>query len=114
MENTQRKFCINKKSLIILYAFFVFLKVYTHMLKNVVEDIIILIYTNKAKRNLLVGLLACLFGTAGHALYGMSPCFGHTGVTQGALAPPFNFFGSNILATIIAKLTNVGIPYAKS
>ena len=35
------------------------------------------IYTNKAKRN----LFACLSGMAGHALYGMAPCFGHTGVT---------------------------------
>ena len=26
-------------------------------------------------------LFACLSGTAGHALYGMAPCFGHTGVT---------------------------------
>ena len=39
------------------------------------------IYTNKAKRNLFVCLLACLSGMAGHALYGMAPCFGHTGVT---------------------------------
>ena len=23
----------------------------------------------------------CLSGMAGHALYGMAPCFGHTGVT---------------------------------
>ena len=29
------------------------------------------------KRN----LFACLSGMAGHALYGMAPCFGHTGVT---------------------------------
>ena len=35
------------------------------------------IYTNKAKRK----LFACLSGMAGHALYGMAPCFGHTGVT---------------------------------
>ena len=41
----------------------------------------LLIYTNKAKRNLFVCLLACLSGMAGHALYGMAPCFGHTGVT---------------------------------
>ena len=26
-------------------------------------------------------LLACLFGMAGHALYGIAPFFGHTGVT---------------------------------
>ena len=26
-------------------------------------------------------LLECLSGMAGHALYGMAPCFGHTGVT---------------------------------
>ena len=26
-------------------------------------------------------MLACLSGMAGHALYGMAPCFGHTGVT---------------------------------
>ena len=26
-------------------------------------------------------LLVCLSGMAGHALYGMVPCFGHTGVT---------------------------------
>ena len=39
------------------------------------------IYTNKAKRNLFVCLLACLSGMAGHALYGIAPCFGHTGVT---------------------------------
>ena len=26
-------------------------------------------------------LLACLSGMAGHALNGMAPCFGHTGVT---------------------------------
>ena len=26
-------------------------------------------------------LLACLSGMAGHALYGMAPWFGHTGVT---------------------------------
>ena len=26
-------------------------------------------------------LHACLSGMAGHALYGMAPCFGHTGVT---------------------------------
>ena len=32
---------------------------------------------NKAKRNLFV----CLSEMAGHALYGMAPCFGHTGVT---------------------------------
>ena len=38
--------------------------------------IIIIIYTNKAKRN----LFAC-FRMAGHALHGMAPCFGHTGVT---------------------------------
>ena len=25
-------------------------------------------------------LLACLSGMAGYALYGMAPCFGHTGV----------------------------------
>ena len=36
---------------------------------------------DKAKRNLFVCLLACLSGMAGHALYGMAPCFGHTGVT---------------------------------
>ena len=35
------------------------------------------IYTNKAKRNLFV----CLSGMAGHALYGMAHCIGHTGVT---------------------------------
>ena len=35
------------------------------------------IYTNKAKRN----LFACLSVMAGHALYGMAPCLGHTGVT---------------------------------
>ena len=34
-------------------------------------------YTNKAKSN----LFACLSRMAGHALYGMAPCFGHTGVT---------------------------------
>ena len=39
------------------------------------------IYTNKAKRNLFVCLFACLSGMAGHALYGMAPCFGHTGIT---------------------------------
>ena len=40
------------------------------------------IYTNKAKRNLFAcNLFACLSGMAGHALYGMAPCFGHTGVT---------------------------------
>ena len=38
------------------------------------------ILINKAKRNLFVCLLACLSGIAGHALYGMAPCFGHTGV----------------------------------
>ena len=38
------------------------------------------IYTNKAKRNLFVCLLTCL-SMAGHALCGMAPCFGHTGVT---------------------------------
>ena len=37
-----------------------------------------LVYTNKAKRNCL---LACLSGMAGHALYGIAPCFGHTRVT---------------------------------
>ena len=36
-----------------------------------------IIYTNKARRN----LFACLSGMADHALYGMAPCFGHTGVT---------------------------------
>ena len=41
------------------------------------------IYNNKAKRNLFVCLLAYLSGMAGPALYGMAPCFGHTGV-------PFN------------------------
>ena len=40
-----------------------------------------LIYTNKTKRNLL---FACLSGMVGHALYGMAPCFGHTGVTSDA------------------------------
>ena len=30
---------------------------------------------------LFVCLLVCLSGMAGHALYGMAPCFGHTGVT---------------------------------
>ena len=35
------------------------------------------IYTNIAKRN----LFTCLSGMAGHSLYGMAPCFGHTGVT---------------------------------
>ena len=35
------------------------------------------IYINKAKRN----LFAYLSGMAGHALYGMAPWFGHTGVT---------------------------------
>ena len=35
----------------------------------------------RAKRNLFVCLLACLSGTAGHALYRMAPCLGHTGVT---------------------------------
>ena len=30
-----------------------------------------------AKRN----LFECLSGMAGHALHGMAPCFGHTGVT---------------------------------
>ena len=39
------------------------------------------IYTNKAKRNLFA---ACLSGMAGHALYGMAPYFGHTGVTLDA------------------------------
>ena len=34
-------------------------------------------FTNKAKRI----LFACLSEMAGHALYGMSPCSGHTGVT---------------------------------
>ena len=36
-----------------------------------------MIYTNKAKRN----FFACLSGMAGHALYGMAPCFRHTRVT---------------------------------
>ena len=40
-------------------------------------DVKRLVYTNKAKRN----LFACLSGMTGHALYGMAPCFGHTGVT---------------------------------
>ena len=35
------------------------------------------IYTNKTKRN----LFACLFRMSGHALYGMAPYFGRTGVT---------------------------------
>ena len=39
------------------------------------------IYIYKTKRNLFVCLLACLSGMAGHALYGMAPCFGYTGVT---------------------------------
>ena len=26
-------------------------------------------------------MLECLSGMAGHAQYGMAPCFGHTGVT---------------------------------
>ena len=34
------------------------------------------IYTNKAKRNLFV-----CFRMAGHTLYVMAPCFGHTRVT---------------------------------
>ena len=38
-----------------------------------------IIYTNKAKRN----LFACLSGMFGHAMYGMAPCFGRTGVTLG-------------------------------
>ena len=41
--------------------------------------IYIYIYTNKAEE--FVCLLACLSGMSGHALYGMVPCFGHTGVT---------------------------------
>ena len=36
-----------------------------------------IIYTNKAKRN----LFASLYGIAGHAMYEIAPCFGHTGVT---------------------------------
>ena len=36
-----------------------------------------IIYTNKGKKN----LFASLYGIAGHALYGIAPCFGHTGVT---------------------------------
>ena len=28
-----------------------------------------------------LNLFACLSGMAGYALYGMAPCFGHTGVT---------------------------------
>ena len=31
-----------------------------------------------------ISLLACLSGMAGHALYGMAPCFGHTVVTLDA------------------------------
>ena len=38
-------------------------------------------YINKARKNLFVCLLVCLSGMAGHALCGMTPCFGHTGVT---------------------------------
>ena len=30
---------------------------------------------------MFVCLLACLSGMAGHVLYGMAPCFGHTGVS---------------------------------
>ena len=40
----------------------------------------IYIYTNKSKEE-FVCLFACLSGMAGHVLYGMAPCFGHTGVT---------------------------------
>ena len=41
------------------------------------HDTLSSILINKSKRN----LFACLSGMAGHALYGMAPCFGHTGVT---------------------------------
>ena len=43
-----------------------------------IEYVCVSIYTNKAKR---ICFLVCLSGTAGHALYGVAPCFGHTGVT---------------------------------
>ena len=29
----------------------------------------------------MASTISCLSGMAGHALYGMAPCFGHTGVT---------------------------------
>ena len=47
--------------------------------KGKIEIQAALIYTNKAKRNLFVCLLVCLSGMSSHALYGMAPCFGHTG-----------------------------------
>ena len=40
-------------------------------------SVCVYIYTNKTKKNLFV----CLSGMASHALYGIAPCFGHTGVT---------------------------------
>ena len=47
--------------------------------KTILRQVIyIYIYTTKAKRNLFACVLS---GMAGHALYGMAPCFGHTGVT---------------------------------
>ena len=45
----------------------------------------------------------CLSGMAGHALYGMAPCFGHTGVTFDAenetwsRQPPRSFGGRSRL-----------------
>ena len=46
------------------------------MQPEIYNYMLIYIYANNAKRN----LFACLSGMAGHALYGMAPCFGHTGV----------------------------------
>ena len=55
------------------------LYIYSYLVRSMRPHVglYIYIYTNKAKRNLFV----CLSGMAGHALYGMAPCFGHTGIT---------------------------------
>ena len=71
--------CINFFARLFAIYFFLFLSTLHGVYTRDCSCILYIIYTNKAKRN----LFACLSGMAGHALYGMSPCFGHTGVTYG-------------------------------
>ena len=47
------------------------------VVRSLPHELLIILYRG-------ICLLACLSEMAGHALYGMTPCVGHTGVTFGA------------------------------
>ena len=53
----------------------------SHSLEDYIEISVISLYIKQRGICLFVCLLAWLSGMAGHALYGMAHCFGHTGVT---------------------------------